>query len=71
MKQKEESERIRKPGIKHGTRTQKPTAFRLDNDLELWLNSQPNKGRYLNNLIRADRDATIEAQEKMKSMQDE
>ena len=59
MKQKEESERIRKSGIKHGTRSQKMASFRLDNDLELWLNSQANKGRYINDLIRKDRDSRV------------
>lgn len=60
-----EDNRIRKEGIKHGTRTQKMCSFRLDNDLELWLNSQPNKGRYLNDLIRGDRDARITPPNKM------
>ena len=49
-----EKQPLRKQGRQRGTRTQTPTAFRLDNDLIEWLNSQPNKGRYINNLIRAD-----------------
>lgn len=38
-----------------GVVTQKMMSFRLDNDNALWLDSQPNKGRYLNDLIRLDR----------------
>jgi hypothetical protein len=29
-------------------------SFRIDNDVLEWLNAQPNKGRYINNLIRGD-----------------
>lgn len=60
MEEKKQVERIRKSGIKHGTRSQKPMTFRLDNDLELWLQSQPNRGRYINDLIRKDRDERTE-----------
>ena len=35
--------------------TQKMMSFRLDNDNILWLDSLPNKGRYINELIRIDR----------------
>lgn len=35
--------------------TQKMMSFRLDNDNILWLESVPNKGRYINELIRIDR----------------
>lgn len=35
--------------------TQKMMSFRLDNDNILWLESLPNKGRYINELIRIDR----------------
>lgn len=42
-------------GIKRGVVRQKLTTFRLDNDNALWLDSQPNKGRYINELIREDR----------------
>lgn len=42
-------------GIKRGVVRQKLTTFRLDNDNALWLDSQSNKGRYLNELIREDR----------------
>lgn len=51
-----EENRIRKVRAAAGTRTQKHTAFRLDLDLAGWLSTMPNKGRYINDLIRADRD---------------
>lgn len=35
-----------------GERTQKMFSFRLDVDLVEFLESQPNKGRYLNDLLR-------------------
>lgn len=38
-----------------GLITQKMMSFRLDNDNALWLDSIPNKGRYINELIRIDR----------------
>lgn len=38
-----------------GLVTQKMMSFRLDNDNALWLDSIPNKGRYINELIRIDR----------------
>lgn len=34
--------------------TQKMVSFRIDKKLLAWLNSKPNKGRYLNDLIAAD-----------------
>lgn len=43
-----------KQGRKANVRTQKMMSFRLDNDLAEWLNAQPNKGRYINLLIRKD-----------------
>lgn len=43
------------PGIKRGVVRQKLMSFRLDNDNALWLDFHPNKGRYINDLIRADR----------------
>lgn len=47
-----------------GIVTQKMMSFRLDNDNALWLETQENKGRYLNDLIRLDRknDLTIRLQ---------
>ena len=42
-------------GIKRGVVRQKMVSFRLDLDNVFWLDSQVNKGRYLNNLIRLDR----------------
>lgn len=38
-----------------GERTQKMVSFRLDKDNIEWLSKQPNKGRYLNELVKKDR----------------
>lgn len=48
----EEKQRIRKDGIKHGTRSQVQMTFRLDADLKAWLDRQPNKGRAINDAVR-------------------
>lgn len=53
---KETTERQRKAYAPKGERSQRTMTFRLDNELAEWLNQQPNKGRYINDLIRADRD---------------
>lgn len=58
-KKVEEAERIRKAYSPRGERGQKRMTFLLDLENAGWLEQQPNKGRYLNNLIRAD----IEQQE--------
>lgn len=52
--EKNEKSQERKKGRVNGSRTQKVYSFRLDGDLIEWLYRQPNKGRYLNNLIRND-----------------
>lgn len=52
--EKNEKSQERKKGRVNGSRTQKVYSFRLDGDLIEWLYRQPNKGRYLNNLIRDD-----------------
>lgn len=44
----------KKGGNAKGVRTQKMMSLRIDNDLLPWLEKQPNKGRYINNLIRQD-----------------
>lgn len=49
-------ELIKKGDNRTGRITQKMRSFRLDNDLEEYLGKQVNKGRYINNLIREDRD---------------
>jgi hypothetical protein len=49
-------ELIKKGDNRTGRITQKMMSFRLDNDLEDYLGKQVNKGRYINNLIREDRD---------------
>ena len=46
----------RKAYAPDGQKSQKMMAFRVDNDLLDWLNSQPNKGRYINELIRTDKE---------------
>lgn len=55
--EKQEKELLRKGGNAKGVRTQKMMSFRVDNDLVEWLDSQPNKGRYINDLIAKDRGA--------------
>lgn len=54
--EKNEKSQERKKGRVNGSITQKVYSFRLDGDLIEWLYRQPNKGRYLNNLIRDDMD---------------
>lgn len=60
MKEKEQKERVRKAYASKGSRSQKMMSFRVDNELQMWLDSQPNKGRYINDLVRADRDSRME-----------
>lgn len=52
-----EKELIRKGGNTRGVITQKMVSFKLDNDNLEWLQMQPNKGRYINDLIEKDRKA--------------
>lgn len=51
----EKKERIRRKYAPIGEHKQKMMSFRLDDENAFWLSTQPNKGRYINNLIRADR----------------
>lgn len=51
----EKKERTRRKYAKRGETSQKMLSFRLDNENAFWLSTMPNKGRYINNLIRADR----------------
>lgn len=51
----EKKERTRRKYAKRGEKSQKLVAFRLDLENEFWLSTMTNKGRYINNLIRADR----------------
>lgn len=55
MKKTEEQQRTRKEYARKGTRSQKMVSFRCDNDNVEWLESQSNKGRYINDLIADDR----------------
>lgn len=56
MKQeKEEKVRLRRAYAAKGERNQKMMTFRVDNENLSWLEQQPNKGRYINELIEADR----------------
>lgn len=52
--EKNEKSQERKKGRVNGSITQKVYSFRLDGDLIDWLYQHPNKGRYLNDLIRGD-----------------
>lgn len=54
MKQKEETQRTRREYAANGERNQTMMSFRLDKELSDWLSQQGNKGRYINNLIKAD-----------------
>lgn len=47
--------RLRKEYAPKGQRSQKMVTFRLDLDNEEWLQQQQNKGRYINDLIAADK----------------
>ena len=51
----EKKERIKRKFAPAGERSQKMMSFRLDQENEFWLSTMPNKGRYINNLIKADR----------------
>ncbi len=51
----EDSERVRKAYAQRGQRSQQRFGFLVDLENYDWLMSRPNKGRYLNNLIAADR----------------
>lgn len=60
MRQKEENqERIRKAYAPKGERGQKSMTFRIDNDNLAWLEQQPNKGRFINELIAAHRASSM------------
>lgn len=50
-KEQEPKERVRKEYSADGTRGQKMMAFRLDLENIEYLNTKPNKGRFINNLI--------------------
>ena len=50
-----EENRVRRQYSPDGTRGQKHIAFRCDYENIEWLYHQSNKGRYINNLIAADR----------------
>lgn len=52
---KEAKERIRKAYAPNGERTQKMFAFRIDLDNLAHVKKQTNGGRYINDLIAADR----------------
>lgn len=54
--EKNSRQRVRKTPSANGSQSQKMMNFRLDLDLLDWLSTKPNKGRYINDLIREDRD---------------
>lgn len=51
----EKTVQARKQYGKRGEKSQKLIAFRCDIELLDWLKSQVNMGRYLNDLVRADK----------------
>ena len=53
--EKQEKQYVRKQYAADGTRSQKMMTFRCDNENITWLESKPNKGRYINELIARDR----------------
>lgn len=53
--EEERTVQARKQYGKRGEKSQKLIAFRVDIDLLYWLKSQANMGRYINDLIRADK----------------
>lgn len=56
MSEQEKEKQQRKKYAAAGQRGQKMMSIRIDNDLVEWLNQQRNKGRYINDLIRDDKD---------------
>lgn len=53
--EEEKTVQARKQYSKRGEKSQKLIAFRCDIELLDWLKSQANMGRYLNDLVRADK----------------
>lgn len=53
--EEEKKVQVRKQYGKRGEKSQKLIAFRCDIELLDWLKSQANMGRYLNDLVRADK----------------
>lgn len=56
-------------GEARGVATQKMVTFKLDLKLAAWLDSKPNKGRYLNNLIERDIKTAIASGEQHEELQ--
>lgn len=57
--QNEKQERNRKVYAPAGQRAQKMMSLRVDLENLEWLQTKPNKGRYINDLITADRLKTL------------
>ncbi len=57
--QNEKQERNRKVYAPAGQRAQKMMTLRVDLENLEWLQTKPNKGRYINDLIAADRVKTL------------
>lgn len=53
-KEQKQKRKVYARGEERGQSQQKMITFRLDAKLLSWLNSKPNKGRYINNLIADD-----------------
>lgn len=58
MIKEERGDSVRKAYAPKGERSQKMMSFRVDLENIDWLEAQPNKGRYINDLIAADRKGT-------------
>lgn len=54
MKEEKQEEKapLRMAGTKRGVVRQKMMSFRLDGDLVAYLETKPNKGRFINDLVR-------------------
>lgn len=59
LKEKEERERVRKTYAPKGETSQKMVTFRCDLENIDWLNRQVNKGRYINKLIKKDKEENL------------
>lgn len=59
--EKAEKTRIKRKYAKRGSSNQKMMSFRLDNENAEWLLKQPNKGRYINELIAKDRQGSTQS----------
>lgn len=57
-KKKSAEERVRREYAPAGTKSQTRKTIMLDNELLTWFKQQPNRSRYINRLIAADKQHT-------------